>query len=117
MADSPSTGTPRDASEQARQAYAAVARRGMRQYDALQALMSLRAGDAGDVAQAARAADQLARFALTEGWATGPVWVARSAQLLLARWALEHGVTLEEVRGVLASAAPGESDAPEGSAA
>ncbi len=84
-------------------------RRGLRQQDALQALMAKLAPDA-DIPTAARAADRAARFALTEGWVTGPLWVAYGAQFVLSRWAIEHGVSLEDVRSALSQPATAASE-------
>jgi hypothetical protein len=83
--------------------YQAVRRRGWRQLDAIRALMNQLTEGEADLDKGAEAARQVATFALTEGWATGPLWVAYGPQFLLTRWAVQHHVDTQELDSYLAS--------------
>lgn len=71
--------------------------RGSRQLVAVQALMEQLTVGRTDLEAGVKAAQEVASFAFSEGWVTGPLWVAYGSRFLLARWALERDISSEEV--------------------
>jgi hypothetical protein len=67
-------------------------------------------GPEPDVEQTLWAARRAVEFAIDEGWARGPLWLAYGPQLLLAEWALRNGVRNADVGAALAASAAAEDD-------
>lgn len=80
-----------------------ILRRGSDQVQALSALFHHLLQGSDDVEQGVRAATHAARFAIAENWAGGSLWMAYGMQLLLARWALEQGISSEQIATALSS--------------
>lgn len=90
-------------SAEARRRRLSIIRRGSDQVQALSALFHNLLQGSGDVEQGILAATQASRFAMAEKWAGGPLWMAYGMQLLLGRWALEQGISSEQIATTLSS--------------
>ncbi len=87
--------------------------RGLRQMAAIQALMEQRTSGSPELGVGIRAAEEAAAFAFSEGWVAGPLWLAYGSRWILARWALERGITAEEVAAFFSNN-PAETEGVEG---
>lgn len=76
---------------------------GRRRGEALDVLFTHLLSEDEGIEGAMEAAQRTAQFAVEEGWARGSLWVAYGMQLIMARWAMEHGVSSQEIDRVMAT--------------
>lgn len=87
--------------DRSREALEAQRERGLRQWDLLSIWMSSKLTNTQDTAKAKVASEAVWRFALTEGWVSGPLWLAKGRELILSYWALENGLSVDQLREML----------------
>ena len=77
--------------------YGQQVRRGERQLVVVKGMMERRTAGAAELDGALAAARRTAAFIARQGWIRGPVWLGYGPQWLLARWALDQGLSSADI--------------------